>query len=120
MKHTFVEVDHAKLHIVETLDFNPDEIAEGSYVKLEPRLKESERATFDANEAAARLYDAGASVVIVVPRYIPETFNKLEVEVVEYSSTEILKQWFAEQPMDEDLLDDAYCLAIGFTSEEGL
>lgn len=104
----FVEVPTAPLIKLEVDDGRS---VAGAFVKLAPRLRRSERASFDAAAAVRALAARGAVAVVVAPVIIPDDVERRPSAGRVDARGEVLA-WFGEQ-MSEDAVEAAkQCMRI--------
>lgn len=108
------------LEAMELLLKTPSRIA-GSYVKVAPTIRASERTAFDSAAIRASFVAAGAIAVVVAPSVVPDAHRPTaKVAPVTVSAEQHLRNWFADTKMPRELRERALEEAIGSAHEAGL
>jgi hypothetical protein len=94
----FVEVPTARVLKLEVDDGSD---VRGSFVKLVPRLRRSERHGFDAAAAVAGLKARGAAVVVAAPVLVPDQKPPVEVGTGVVDARAEVSAWFGDTPSGE-------------------
>jgi len=115
----FVDVESARLVVVEDVDSSPD--VRDAFVKLTPAIPASARAAFDGGAVSRRFRAAGARAVMLAPRVVAET-RRPEVERVVAASSprEAVERWFADQPLNDAERAAAVAVVFDLMDAEGL
>lgn len=109
-KVRFVKVPTAELL---KLDHDDGRDVKGSFVKLAPRLRRSEREAFDTGAAERALLDRGAVAAVAVPVVIPDqVVQKVVSSARSVDAHAEITAWFGEAPVGDAMAALDRCLHI--------
>lgn len=120
-EYSRVGVRSANLIEVMDLDDLPGLDVKGSYLKLRPQLKPSEKKAIDVFGLREQLLERGAFSVLWAPRIIAESRTKEADAVPVMDPRQAIKDWIARQVgLDESTRERALELTLQLAEEVGI
>ena len=109
-QYRFVHVPTADVLKLETDD---GRALDGAFVRYVPKLRRSERGSFDAAEIRRALKARGAAVVIMSPVLLPDLVSPADIDSGTHADPrEELRAWFGADGSDEGVEALEGCLRI--------
>jgi hypothetical protein len=122
---TFIDIDQSGMVIMRGADHTAVEV-KGAFVKFQPTIRSSERASVDSKAVRDSLLAAGAAAVVVAPVVVPDSTEDVRNParpipgVSGRSAEQHLEEWLASVKAPDDVKLDALYEANASIDEAGL